>query len=68
MPCQQRYPIQDWESGTDQNITPLVFKVPLLTVDDHALVYGERTASGIAGGLTGEYEGRGCPLASLALV
>lgn len=52
----------------NQSITPLVFKVPLSTVDDQALVYGERTASGIAGGLTGVYDGSVCPLASLALV
>ena len=37
-----------------QNITPLVFSVPLFEVELHAVVYGERTASGTAGGLAGE--------------
>lgn len=40
--------------STYQNITPLVFNVPLFEVELHALVYGERTASGTAGGRAGE--------------
>lgn len=37
-----------------QNMTPFVFNVPFAEVDDHALVYGDLTASGIAGGRAGE--------------
>ena len=40
-----------------QNITLFEFKVLPLTVVDQALVYGPRTAKGIAGGLAGEYNG-----------
>ena len=42
---------------TYQKITPLLFKVPLYAVEDQACVYGDLTASGIAGGLAGEYAG-----------
>ena len=42
-----------------QNSTPLVLIVPFFDVDVQALVYGDRTASGTAGGLAGEYAGRG---------
>lgn len=45
---------------TYQKITPLLFKVPLSAVEDQACVYGDLTASGIAGGLAGEYAGRLC--------
>lgn len=38
-------------------MTPAVFNVPLFDVELHAEVYGERTASGIAGGRAGEYAG-----------
>ena len=41
-----------------QNSTPLVLIVPLVDVEVQALVYGDRTASGTAGGLAGEYAGR----------
>lgn len=42
-----------------QNSTPLVLIVPLFDVEVQALVYGDRTASGTAGGLAGEYAGIG---------
>ena len=42
-----------------QNSTPLLLIVPLFDVEVQALVYGDRTASGTAGGLAGEYAGRG---------
>lgn len=42
-----------------QKMTPLVFSVPFMEVEDHALVYGDRTARGTAGGRAGEYAGRG---------
>lgn len=45
---------------TYQKITPLLFKVPLYEVEDQACVYGDLTASGIAGGLAGEYAGKLC--------
>ena len=45
---------------THQKITPLLFKVPLSAVEDQACVYGDLTASGIAGGLAGEYAGKVC--------
>ena len=45
--------------GMYQNSTPLVLTVPLCDVEVQALVYGDRTASGTAGGLAGEYAGRG---------
>lgn len=43
--------------GPGQYITPLVFSVPFPELELHALVYGDRTASGMAGGLAGEYTG-----------
>lgn len=43
----------------NQKLAPLVFKVPFCDVEDHALVYGDLTARGTAGGLAGEYAGRG---------
>ena len=45
---------------TYQKMTPLLFRVPLSAVEDQACVYGDLTASGIAGGLAGEYTGRVC--------
>ncbi len=42
-----------------QNSTPLVLIVPFFDVEVQALVYGDRTVSGTAGGLAGEYAGRG---------
>ncbi len=38
-------------------MTPFVFKDPLDEVEDHALVYGDLTAKGMAGGRAGEYAG-----------
>lgn len=37
-----------------QKVAPFVFNVPFEEVDDHALVYGDLTARGIAGGRAGE--------------
>lgn len=40
-------------------MAPFVFNVPFEEVEDQALVYGDLTASGTAGGLAGEYAGIG---------
>lgn len=42
------------ERRPDQKMTPLVFNVPFKEVEDHALVYGDLTARGTAGGRAGE--------------
>ena len=42
-----------YDGPTYQNIASSVFNVPPAEVELHALVYGERTASGMAGGRAG---------------